>query len=213
MLLYNGAAIYDVNQNQYVKVHRLAVETVKNIVVTLKSHDVSCLMYELSDNELISYYESLEHKPIYDFVKDRTERYNSTFSLVNDIADKTSEHIMYFTLIDTYNRIKPVYDALRSMPNIKMALVDDTSINGLWWLEIFSDNASKENAVIFLRKTYDYKKVIGFGDNYNDLPMFKACDVSVAVRNALDEVKIAADYICESHDEDGVIKWIEQHVL
>ncbi|MCL2814837.1 MAG: HAD family hydrolase [Oscillospiraceae bacterium] len=34
----------------------------------------------------------------------------------------------------------------------------------------------------------------------------------VAVENALDEIKTAADYICESHNEDGVVKWIENHI-
>ena len=93
-----------------------------------------------------------------------------------------------------------------------MVMIDDTGIDGLWWLEIFSAEASKENAVAFLREEYRYTSVVGFGDNYNDLPMFKACDVRVAVDNALDEIKAAADHICESHDEDGVVKWILNHL-
>ena len=92
-----------------------------------------------------------------------------------------------------------------------MALVDDTNVNGLWWLEISSAEASKETAVVFLRETYGYTTIIGFGDNLNDLPMFKACDVCVAVENALDEVKSVSDSICGSNDDDGVVKWIANH--
>ena len=91
-------------------------------------------------------------------------------------------------------------------------MVDDSGIDGLWWLEISSAEASKENAVAFLRKAYGYTKVVGFGDNYNDLPMFNACDVRVAVKNALDEIQAAADHICEANDEDGVVKWIANQI-
>ena len=99
-----------------------------------------------------------------------------------------------------------------SVSGINLVMVDDSGVDGLWWLEISSSAASKENAVAFLRKEYGYTKVIGFGDNYNDLPLFKACDVRVAVENALDEIKAAADHIGEAHDQDGVVKWISNHI-
>ena len=208
IITFNGVVIYNVRNKSFEKVYRLDSDAVKNAVSILKLFSVSWLMYELCDNELIAYYDSLRHKPINDFVEDRKARYNSTFSHVEDLRDVFTDHIVYFTLIDTYERIKPVYDALKVLPNINMAMVDDTSINGLWWLEIYSAEASKEKAIMYIREKYGYSEVIGFGDNYNDLPMFKACDISVAVNNALDGIKTAADYICEAHDDDGVVKWI-----
>jgi len=207
---FNGAALYDLRQKSYVKVFWLAPEATGKIISALNAHGVSWLMYELKDNELIAYYESLEHKPLYDFAEDRKARYSSAFSQLKGSSDLSPAHIMYFTLIDTYDRIQPVCDALKAIPNINVAIANAND-NGYWWLEIFSAEASKENAVLFLRETYGYKKVIGFGDNYNDLPMFNVCDVRVAVQNAPDEIKAAADFVCESHDADGVVNWIENN--
>ena len=212
IITFNGVIIYDVKNRCYVKVYRLSAKTTAQVVSILKAHGVSWLMYELKNNELVSYYDSLEHRPIYEFIEDRKARYNSAFSYVSDLRNVPAEHIIYFTLIDEYDRIRPVYDALKSIPNINITMVDDTSVNGLWWLEISGAEASKESSIIFFRETYGYATVIGFGDNYNDLPMFKVCDVSVAVKNALDEVKAAADHICEAHDNDGVVKWIANHM-
>ncbi|MGE5604968.1 MAG: HAD family hydrolase [Bacteroidota bacterium] len=211
IISFNGAIIYDVKQKSPIKVYWLTAEAVKNIVAVLKSHNVSALIYEFKDDALRSYYESLEQKPLYDYVADRKARYNSIFRQVNDFGEISSEQIMYFTLLDTYDRVKPVYDGLKKIPDINMSMVNNTYSKDLWFLEIFNAGASKENAVRFLRETYGYRKVIGFGDNHNDLPMFKVCDLSVAVKNANDEVKAAADCICESYDEDGVVKWIEDH--
>lgn len=211
IISFNGVIIYDVKQKSPIKVYWLTAETVKNIVAVLRSHGVSALMYEFKDDALRSYYESLEQKPLYDYVADRKGRYNSIFLQVNDFNEVSPEQIMYFTLLDTYERIKPVYDGLKEIPDINMSLVNNTYSDDLWFLEIFNARASKENAVRFLRETYGYQKIIGFGDNYNDLPMFKVCDLCVAVKNANDEIKAAADYLCESCDEDGVVKWIEDH--
>ena len=33
----------------------------------------------------------------------------------------------------------------------------------------------------------------------------------IAVANAIDEVKAAADYICEANDNDGVVKWLKEN--
>lgn len=209
IISFHGAIIYDVKQKSHIKVYWFASEAVKNIVTVLKSHNVSALMYEFKDDTLISYYESLEQKFIYDFVEDRKKRFNTIFRQVNDFKHVSSEHIMYFDLGDTYDRIKPVYDELKKIPGINVSMINYTYSDKFWIVEVFSAAASKENAVRFLRETYGYQKIIGFGDNHNDLPMFKACDLRVAVNNAKDEVKAAADCICNSYDEDGVVKWIE----
>ena len=211
IVTFNGVVIYDTKHERFVNTYRLSIDAVEKVVSILKSKGAASLMYELKDNRLVAYYESLDHKPICDFIKDRKTRYDSSFCQVDDFTRVAPEHIIYFTLLDTYDRIKPVYNELIGTPDINLVMVDDTRVNGLWWLEIYCAKASKENAVAFLRDTYGYTKVVCFGDNYNDLPMFEACDVCVAVENALDEIKSAADYICEAHDKDGVVKWMINH--
>ena len=67
-------------------------------------------------------------------------------------------------------------------------------------------------AGIELLRQMGYEKIVAFGDNYNDLGMFEAADVSVAVGNACDEVKNAADIVIEKNTEDGVAKFLLQCV-
>ena len=43
--------------------------------------------------------------------------------------------------------------------------------------------------------------------------MLQNCGIGVAMENALDEVKTAADFICDNNNNDGVAKWIEKHLL
>ena len=71
-------------------------------------------------------------------------------------------------------------------------------------------NAVKSVAEYFNINTESF---VAFGDDYNDLEMLKKCGVGVAVKNAIDKVRAAAKYICETNDNDGVAKWIEAHAL
>ena len=61
----------------------------------------------------------------------------------------------------------------------------------------------------FLREKYDFDKIVVFGDNLNDLSMFKVADVKIAVENAKEELKKFADLVIGSNDNDGVAKWLK----
>jgi len=212
IILMNGVLIYSTDQKRYVKINSLADESVSAIIAVLKTMNITGLMYELKDNELMTYYESLENKPIRDFVDERKTRYYKTFRHVDDFADISPENIIYFTIVDTLARIKPVHDELIKLPGINLTMYKDNYTDHLWYLEIFSAEASKETAVKFLRDMYGFERIVGFGDNRNDLPLFKACNTRIAVKNAIKEVKADADYICSANDSDGVVKWLEENV-
>ena len=49
----------------------------------------------------------------------------------------------------------------------------------------------------------------GFGDSENDLTLFSEVDVSVAMGNAIPEVRRLADYVTDSVSEDGVASGLE----
>jgi hydroxymethylpyrimidine pyrophosphatase-like HAD family hydrolase len=52
-----------------------------------------------------------------------------------------------------------------------------------------------------------------FGDDNDDIEALKQCGTGVAVANAIDAAKEAADVVVECNDEDGVAKWIERNLL
>ena len=54
------------------------------------------------------------------------------------------------------------------------------------------------------------EEVVAIGDGYNDLSMISYAGMGVAMANAKDEVKEAADYVTDSNDQDGVAKAIEK---
>lgn len=50
----------------------------------------------------------------------------------------------------------------------------------------------------------DASELAAFGDSQNDVAMLRYAGVGVAMANATDEVKAAADMVCGSNNEDGI---------
>lgn len=74
--------------------------------------------------------------------------------------------------------------------------------------EAFPGGATKAKAIGRLKKLTGADRVVVFGDNLNDLSMMRMADWSVAVSNAVPEVKMAADEVIGSNAADSVARYI-----
>ena len=52
-----------------------------------------------------------------------------------------------------------------------------------------------------------------FGDDFNDVEMLEKCGVGIAVGNAVIDAKRAADFLCDTNDNDGVARYISENIL
>lgn len=59
----------------------------------------------------------------------------------------------------------------------------------------------------------DKEEIMGIGDQENDLSLVENAGLGIAMGNAIDQVKEAADYISYSNDENGVAHVIQKFVL
>ena len=107
------------------------------------------------------------------------------------------------------NKIKALEAYFSNFEN----LVVVSSYTGL--LDIMAKDISKGNALKILSKKLDVdlSKVIAFGDNYNDLEMFKCVGMPIAVSNAVEDVKSIAKHITISNDESGVAYALNNFIL
>ena len=79
-------------------------------------------------------------------------------------------------------------------------------------VEINQSCANKGQALLALAEYLGVKReeILAFGDGMNDISMLKTAGIGVAMANACDEAKTAADSITLSCDEDGVARGIEE---
>jgi hypothetical protein len=131
----------------------------------------------------------------------------------------------------------PVGDGLWTLsgePTKMLAMADPESIPGIdaavralcggriytaaskpYYLEITHPDATKGTALAFLagRLGISRGEVMAIGDSVNDLDMIEYAGLGVAMGNASQQVKEAADAVVAANDADGVAAAIEEYVL
>lgn len=75
------------------------------------------------------------------------------------------------------------------------------------FIDIHIVKSEKDLAVSFLRKIFDIKKVVYFGDSQRDLPAFKVSDVRVFVKHGSNE-GIVLDLVDYTVSYDALSKWV-----
>ena len=84
-----------------------------------------------------------------------------------------------------------------------------------YYLDVTAPDANKGHGVTALAKALGVplEQTAVIGDGQNDVYMFKVAGLSIAVDNASDEVKKAADHVTASNVDDGVAQAIDRYVL
>lgn len=82
------------------------------------------------------------------------------------------------------------------------------------YLEIMPVAATKTFAIEFLSRKFGIQKyqIIAIGDNYNDIDMIKFAGLGIAMGNAPEDVKMCADAVTLSNDEDGVAEALKKYL-
>jgi len=206
VILMNGVCMYDMQSHSYIKSYPINKNSCHFLFDTLNEFGLYGFLYTLDD----TYYINAESPHARNFIEERQRKYNKKFTKVDSFYDCINENIIYFSVADKKERLTALYEKLKSDIEICIEFYQDIYDKDYWYLEVCDINASKYNAVKYMRERYNFDKVIGFGDNLNDIPMFKACDYTCAVANAKPEVKSHADEVIDSNIADGVVKWISQ---
>ena len=210
-VLLNGALIYDTQANEYVRKEIMPPERVIELLRVAREHGQTGFLYSIREGFIRPYHEDISQRPfLRDFMAARTGYYD--FTPTDDLATHADEEIVYLTMQDTYEALAPLCEAVKALPEIACVLYEDSYTPGVWYLECFSHTATKGNAVRFLRVQYGYDRIVGFGDNLNDIPLFEACDETYAVANAKDALKAIATGVIGSNDEDGVVQFLNFHI-
>ena len=102
-------------------------------------------------------------------------------------------------------------------PLVETMLTEDTSCNlaGHELVQVINKKATKWNGIQMMLEATGVlpENAVYFGDDNDDIEPLRQCGIGVAVANAIDEAKEAADVVVENNNEDGVAKWIERSVL
>jgi hypothetical protein len=209
IILMNGVCIYDLSKNEYLKVETFSKESTQLLMSIISSNKLKGFAYTMKNGVMSTYYEDLSNRALRDFYQERVTLYKKPFIQIEDFGLLAEEPLIYFTVMDVKENLDLIYPYVENTPDLNSVMYKDNYSPDMWYLEIFSKNASKYHAVQYIREYLGADSVTCFGDNRNDLPLFEASDHRIAVANAVEELKARADAVIDSNKRDGVALWLK----
>lgn len=210
-LTSNGARILDIREGSVLIEQLLSRESAKKALEICGKYDTLQEVYY--DGQGYASADKMAHVEKYHHNPNMWEYLRTTRIPVQDI----------FRLVDEEERGLDKVQALFADMNERRLAWDELSrVDGLelvgslgYNIEVNAAGVNKGTGLIELGKLLGIKReeIMACGDGDNDTVMLREVGFGVAMANAEDQVKAAADYITDSNDNEGAAKAIEKFVL
>ena len=207
LVLMNGVTIYDPKDRRIISSLAIPTEYGNKIVKEFRDRNVEPMLYFQNGETLDIYYGELTNDYQREYVSKRTECNGKRFIHSPTPVSLENKNLVYIVALDYYENIKDIYDAVKEL-DIAQCMFYRDNYSDMYFLEIISKEANKANGALKVKELIGADKIIAFGDNLNDIPLFEIADESYAVSNAEEELKSIATGVIASNNEDAVAEFI-----
>lgn len=202
-IVMTGAAFWHRDTMVYTHTRQLDASTALSIYTACHNAGICPFVYmPASDGTLDVLHDGTLSETDHTFVNDRLGLALKRFRL-NTPYTGTESPFMLFAL-GPRHKVFALADTLRRRGDCSISAYVDIFGNDIGIIEIFAPGVSKASALLNLKAITGADHVTVYGDNLNDLPMMAIADESVAVGNALPEVKAAATRVIGPNTTDAV---------
>lgn len=212
VLSSNGGRITDLKENRHLYECPVPYETAVKILKVFGDYDALKEIY--FDGKGYVQKDEVAHVERYLTNPAMAEYIRTTREVLPNLWDKMQEleghgvdkvHALFADL----NEREEALERLRKIGELE--ITSALSRN----LEVNAPGVDKGRGLLKLGQMLGIQReeIMACGDGGNDLAMIRAAGLGVAMANASETVKEAADYITLSNDEDGVARAIEKFVL
>lgn len=209
VIIYNGCAIVNARSRKILYQQGFNQKQILYMKDKMEKHCIYPLVYAyINGIEKVTYYQDKTNEGMMHYLNNRENDPRFTPLLEGDLYHGD---VFYYTCIGDKKELEPLYLDIKDNKDYHI-LFHQELYRQEYWLEIMPAKATKANAILELKKILEIDKVISFGDAINDIPMFSISDACYAVENAVPELKMVATECIASNEENGVAKWLKEHV-
>jgi len=211
VVLFNGVYLAEFHNGKIIEhTQFIDKEVVDNMLTTAKIQNIEPFIYTYGEKHRV-YYRNATNSGSIAYLNSLEK--DGRVKQVPEFTFEEGEEIPGFLLIGTMENLQPIYQCLKEkhFDHLNLYFAEDVSMKGYYWLQAFHPRANKGNMIEKLveRLNFPLSKTLVFGDYLNDLDMFKVAGYSVAMENALPDVKEAADQVIGSNGQGAVLNFLE----
>lgn len=207
-IVLTGAAMWDRQANRFIEMQLLPRESVVPLLEVFARHGINPFVYTVqNDSHMLVFHNGPMLKAEDGFYQERRHLDLKRFVLDHPLAYRQpmGDTVLLLGMGDTQH-INALADELQRHDELSVSCYPDIFNPDVSNIEVFSAGVSKAKAVLRLAEMAGADRIVAYGDNLNDLPMFAVADESVAVANAIEQVRDAADRVIGSNNADAVAR-------
>ena len=211
VILDNGAIIIDYPTGKILRKASLTEAVKDKMLDFLYTREIPVMVFAIVEGQdRVSWIEGWETEAMKRYVQDR--KGSMRLRPVDNLEALGAGEVIQLGFITTEEQARNLQDlCARQGESYGFFLEEDSRHEGDWRLEMYPPGLDKGVGVAQVKELLGVDKIVAFGDNLNDLPLFAAADECYAVANAKDELKAVATGVIGSNEEDGVARWLAEH--
>ena len=209
---FNGAFLSELETGRHLLTYAMPSEIVPGMLELI--HEADCRPFIMTtDGERDHlYHGEIAHEGMQQYMDERLAAKDDRLAPLEDLPSVLAQQVMCINIVDRRERLVDLQKALqdRFPAHLESHLFVNTYLPGWHWLMVHEKSASKDVAIRTLmeREGLGDHELVVFGDNDNDVPMFRIADRAVAVGNATDLLKEHATEVIGTNEEDSVARYI-----
>jgi len=209
----NGAYVSDLATGRHLAVHALPPGIARDLWTLFHGRGYSPFLFAYDGYADRLYYtaDSLRNDGMRRFHRKREIRQDPVLRRLDDLREGVDDQVVRFTLIDSLPRIQDLAREFRRRHGDAVQIHCHEHYDALWYhLTVQDARATKDQGATTLKRLLDLTRchLVAFGDEVNDVGLFRMADEAYAVAGATPELAEHATAIIGSNDDDDVARWL-----
>ena len=209
----NGAHVSDLATGRHLAVHALPPAIAHDLWTLFDGRGFSPFLFTYDGRaDRFSYTaDSLRNDGMRRFHRKREIRQDPRLHRLDDLRERLDDQVVLFILIDSLPRIQDLEREIRRRHGDALQIHSHDHYEELWYhLTVVDARATKDQGAIALKRLLDlaHCRLVAFGDQINDIGLFRMADEAYAVAGAVSELVDHATAMIGSNDDDAVARWL-----
>ena len=214
LISYNGARISDCQTGEVLYNNAIEPDLAREVLEHLKAFDVIPMVPHdnyLTVRDVYQPSYTVPGRGTYNIVQMESRMCNLCLQEEPDLAAWVSEPVNKILTAGYPEYLQEHYAEMAAPFKGRLS----SMFTADFYYEFTALNVNKGTALraALPKMGFALEELMAFGDGENDIPMIEVAGTGVAMANAIDALKAAADEVTLSNDEDGIAAALKKHGL
>ena len=208
-----GSLVTRPDSREHLLARPLSYRTSKELLSRLSHRGISPFIAAIDDHRDWGFYSHVTSPAARWYVDEKKAYGDPRLCWYDHPNEALATQILSVTTIVEQGELNELTSDLMQVETIRLHKTPMRHFPGWHEVTMSHPKADKGEAVTGLRQMWAAKwdRVVVFGDDINDLPLFERADYAVAMQNAAPEVLARADQIIGSNDSGSVIDYLARY--